>query len=257
MLLALDVGNTHIVVGFMEGMEIKYTSRISTNRLATEMEYAITLETLMKIAEIDDTLIDAAIISSVVPQINNTLERAVKMATGLDAMVVGSGIKTGVNILLDDPAEAGSDLVVAAAGALHFYEPPLILIDMGTATTVTVVDKNGAFRGGAIIPGMGLSLNALTANTSLLPSVSFEAPDRVICTNTVDCMKSGCVYGTVYMLDGMIDHMEAELGEKATVIATGGLSKKIVPLCSHEIVESEDLLLYGLAVIYAKNQKKK
>ena len=169
-------------------------------------------------------------------------------------MVVGPGIRSDLTVRLDDPATLASDLLVAAVGALDVYEPPLILIDMGTATTVTVLDGEGAFRGGAIIPGVQLSLSALASHTSLLPAISLDAPPHAIGTNTVDCMKSGSILGAALLLDGMIDRMEAELGQKATVVATGGLARCIVPICTHEILLNEDLLLYGLAVLYEKNR---
>ena len=176
------------------------------------------------------------------------------MLSGIEPMVVGPDIRSDLTVRLDDPATLGSDLLVAAVGALDIYQPPLILVDMGTATTVTVVDADGAFRGGAIIPGVQLSLSALASHTSLLPSISLDAPPRAIGTNTVDCMKSGSILGTALLLDGMIDHMESELGQQATVVATGGLARCIVPICTHEILLNEDLLLYGLAVLYEKNK---
>ena len=176
------------------------------------------------------------------------------MLTGGVPLVADSTIRSDLTVQSDDPATLGSDLLVAAVGALDIYQPPLIIIDMGTATTVTVVDADGAFRGGAIIPGVQLSLSALASNTSLLPSISLDAPPKAIGTNTVDCMKSGSILGTALLLDGMIDRMEAELGQKATVVATGGLARCIVPICQHEILLNEDLLLNGLAVLYEKNK---
>ena len=247
MILALDIGNTHIVLGCMEGRRIRYLCRMATNRLTTGAEYAVTISRLLEFGHIAPDAFDGAIISSVVPQV-------VKMLTGVEPMVVGPGIRSDLTVRLDDPATLASDLLVAAVGALDVYEPPLILIDMGTATTVTVLDGEGAFRGGAIIPGVQLSLSALASHTSLLPAISLDAPPHAIGTNTVDCMKSGSILGAALLLDGMIDRMEAELGQKATVVATGGLAHCIVPICTHEILLNEDLLLYGLAVLYEKNR---
>ena len=192
--------------------------------------------------------------SSVVPQVTRSLSAAVKMLTGVVPLVADNTIRSDLTVQIDDPTTLGSDLLVAAVGALDIYQPPLIIIDMGTATTVTAVDADGAFRGGAIIPGVQLSLSALASNTSLLPSISLDAPPKAIGTNTVDCMKSGSILGTALLLDGMIDRMEAELGQKAAVVATGGLARCIVPICQHEILLNEDLLLYGLAVLYEKNK---
>ena len=239
MILALDIGNTHIVLGCMEGRRIRYLCRMATNRLTTGAEYAVTISRLLEFGHIAPDAFDGAIISSVVPQVTRSLSEAVKMLTGVEPMVVGPGIRSDLTVRLDDPATLASDLLVAAVGALDVYEPPLILIDMGTATTVTVLDGEGAFRGGAIIPGVQLSLSALASHTSLLPAISLDAPPHAIGTNTVD---------------GMIDRMEAELGQKATVVATGGLAHCIVPICTHEILLNEDLLLYGLAVLYEKNR---
>ena len=209
---------------------------------------------LLEFAHIAPDAIDGAIISSVVPQVTRSLSAAVKMLTGVVPLVADNTIRSDLTVRIDDPATLGSDLLVAAVGALDLYQPPLIIIDMGTATTVTVVDADGAFRGGAIIPGVQLSLSALASNTSLLPSISLDAPPKAIGTNTVDCMKSGSILGTALLLDGMIDRMEAELGQKATVVATGGLARCIVPICQHEILLNEDLLLNGLAVLYEKNK---
>ena len=254
MLLALDNGNTHIVMGCMEGRTIRYLCRMATNRVATGAEYAVTMSRLLEFAHIAPDAIDGAIISSVVPQVTRSLSAAVKMLTGVVPLVADSTIRSDLTVRIDDPTTLGSDLLVAAVGALDIYQPPLIIIDMGTATTVTAVDADGAFRGGAIIPGVQLSLSALASHTSLLPSISLDAPPRAIGTNTVDCMKSGSILGTALLLDGMIDRMEAELGQKATVVATGGLARCIVPICTHEILLNEDLLLYGLAVLYEKNR---
>ena len=254
MLLALDSGNTHIVMGCMEGRTIRYLCRMATNRVTTGAEYAVTMSRLLEFAHIAPDAIDGAIISSVVPQVTRSLSAAVKMLTGVVPLVADNTIRSDLTVRIDDPATLGSDLLVAAVGALDLYQPPLIIIDMGTATTVTVVDADGAFRGGAIIPGVQLSLSALASNTSLLPSISLDAPPKAIGTNTVDCMKSGSILGTALLLDGMIDRMEAELGQKATVVATGGLARCIVPICQHEILLNEDLLLNGLAVLYEKNK---
>lgn len=256
MILALDVGNTNIVVGGMEGTEIKFLSRFSSDKVKTYTEYAIALEGFFRFSGIDPKGFSGVVMSSVVPPLTATLKRAVEQITGVSPLIVGAGIKTGVNIRIDDPAETGSDLVAAAAGAIKLYKPPVIIIDMGTATTITVLDKTGSLIGGAIVPGVGLSLDALTTRTSLLPRIQLEAPKKVISTNTVDCMKSGSILGAAAMLDGMIDRMSAELGcDDVTIVATGGIAPAVVANCRHEIILNDDLLLQGLAVIYEKNQK--
>jgi type III pantothenate kinase len=255
MILAVDIGNTHIVMGCMENFNIIQMARVTTNKLKTDFEYAMDIRHMFEVFSIDASLIDGAIISSVVPPLTNNMSNAIHMATGITPLVVGKGVKTGVNILIDDPATTGADLVAAAAGALKLYEPPLIVIDMGTATTMTVLDKKGAFIGGSISPGVALGLSALSSGTSQLPNISFEPPERCVGTNTIDSMKSGNILGAASMIDGMIDRMEDELGYKTKVVATGGIAASIVPLCRHEIVLNDNLLLYGLEAIYEKNHK--
>lgn len=257
MILALDVGNTHTVMGCIEDGKIINVTRMSSDKLKTEHEYAVTICALLGFSKISLESITGAIISSVVPPITATLSKAVEIALGIKPMTVGAGLKTGVNIQIDNPAETGSDLVVAAAAALKHYKPPMIIIDMGTATTLSAIDKNGSFVGGAIAPGVGISLNALTEGASLLPRITMEAPKSSIGRNTIDCMKSGSILGSASMLDGMIARMEKELGaENITVIATGGIASSIAPLCEHSIIIDDDLLLKGLYVIYEKNVKK-
>ena len=200
---------------------------------------------------------EGAILSSVVPQVNRAIRSAVRKLTGLECIIVGAGIKTGVNVKIDDPGTLAGDLITGTVGALSMYKPPIIIVDMGTATTIVAVDKDGAYIGGAIVPGVNLSFEALSQGTSLLPNISIEAPRKCIATNTVDSMKSGAVFGTAAMVDGMIDRMEEELGQSATVVATGGLSGGIIPYCKHEIKHEPDLLLKGLAILYQKNAKPK
>ncbi len=257
MILALDIGNTHIVMGCLEDDEIKKVARMATDPLRTEHEYAVMIKQILEIDSIDNRGFSGAIISSVVPPLTSTLKKAVERVTGHRPMVVGAGLKTGLNIMLDNPAQLGSDLVAAGVAAQADYKLPVIIIDMGTATTITVINENSAFLGGAIIPGTALSMNALASGTSQLPKVSIEAPKRCIGTNTIDCMKSGAVFGAASMLDGMIERIEAELGTTASVVATGGLARSVTPYCNREIVCDDDLLLRGLGIIYNKNARKK
>jgi type III pantothenate kinase len=256
MILALDIGNTHIVLGCIEGRQIINIARMASDTLKTEHEYAVLMKQILELDNIDISTVEGGIISSVVPPLTGTLKKAIQRVTGHKPMVVGAGIKTGLNILIDNPAQLGSDLAVSAVAALNEYKPPIIAVDMGTATTIMVIDKNGSFLGGPIIPGVALSMNALASKTSQLPKVSIEAPKKVIGTNTIDSMKSGAVFGAASMLDGMIDRIEEEIGMSATVVATGGLSGSIVPYCKHEIICDDDLLLKGLAIIYEKNVKR-
>ena len=242
MLLALDVGNTNIVIGFLDASGIRNIARLETDRDKTAHEYAISLRQVIEFSGIAPEDVDGAILSSVVPPINGALVAAVRMITGIRPLVVGPGMKTGLNIALDNPATMGSDLVVGAAAALAMHAPPLIIIDMGTATTMTVIDREARVLGGAIIPGVGISL---------------DAPKKCISTDTIEAMRSGSVYGTAAMLDGMIERMEDELGESATVIATGGLGGIVIPHCRREVIYEKNLLLNGLWELYQKNKRKR
>jgi len=254
MILAIDVGNTNIVFGCLDGKSISNVIRIRTDRDATGLEYAIRIHQMLQIKNIDEKAIEAVVISSVVPTVTEALKVAASTLTGKDAMVIGPGIRTGINVRIDDPGTLAADLLVGGVAASAFYGTPVIIIDMGTATTMTIVDKTNSFIGGAIIPGVRLSLNALSSGTSLLPSISVTAPKRVIGRNTVDCMRSGTVYATASMIDGMIDRMEEEMGMPCKVVATGGVAHHVIPQCKHEIVLDDDLLLKGLWLLYQKNK---
>jgi len=255
MLLAIDIGNSNVVVGFVEDGTILRKARIATDTVKTSDQYWMELKNILGLFEISTDQIEGVIISSVVPPVLNSCRTAVKKLTGLDPMVVGPGMKTGVNVLLDNPAQVGSDLITAAAAALRDYPAPIIIIDMGTATTVTVLDKNGAFLGGSICPGVRISSEALSNRTAQLPGISLEAPARAIGRNTVDCMRSGLMLGSAMMLDGLVERMEEELGQRATVVATGGIARYIIPMCKREIQYDHDLLLKGLVILYEKNKK--
>ena len=255
MILAIDVGNTNIVLGIIEKGEILNIIRIHTDLRETGSEYAIKLRQVTDFYGIDLKSFEGSIISSVVPPVTESLKLAVERLTGKKPMVVGPGMKTGMNVRIDDPSTMAADLVVGSVAAVACYGMPLIVIDMGTATTMVVVDKEGSYRGGAIIPGIKLSYGALSSGTSLLPDISILPPKKIIATNTVDSMRSGAVYGTAALLDGMIERMEAELGYKCNVVATGGLAQSVIPYCKRrDIVCDGDLLLKGLWVLYEKNK---
>ena len=254
MILAIDIGNTNIVVGCIDDEKIYFIERLSTVRTKTELEYAIDLKTVLDIYHIKRTDIEGCIISSVVPQITNVAKLAAEKILKKVALVLGPGVRTGLNILLDNPGEMGADRVADAVAALTYYPVPLVIVDMGTATTVSVVDEKKRYLGGMILPGVRVSLDALTSRASQLSGISIEEPKRLIGKNTVDCMKSGILYGNAAAVDGIIDRIEEELGQKVTAIATGGMSKKIIPHCRREIIQDEDLLLKGLLVIYEKNK---
>lgn len=253
MILALDVGNTNIVFGGIEKKEIMFSTRMSTDKGKTDDEYAVLIKMLMSLNGASEKNFEGGIISSVVPQLSGTLKKAVKKLIGKEPLVVGPGVKTGLNIKIDNPAQLGSDIVVGAVAAIDEYPKPLMVIDMGTATTICAVDKNSCYRGGIICPGVRVSMESLTRNAAQLSAISIEPPKNTIGTNTTDCMRSGIVYGSAAMIDGMLDRMADEIEGKPTIIATGGLASSIIPICRHKITIDEDLLLKGLYIIYKKN----
>ena len=253
MLLAIDMGNTNIELGLLKEEEILLSERIGTDLKKTSSEYAVLIHSLFEINKVDVDEIEGAIIASVVPSLTASLREAVKSVTGKTAIIVGPGVKTGLQMKGLDPKEVGADLVVGAVAAITLYGYPCLIVDMGTATTIMAVDKDRYFLGGSIGPGVMLSLNALANNTSQLPQIALKGPKKVINPGTVEAMQSGIVYGQASMLDGMLNRMEKELGYPVTVVATGGLARMIVPYCEREVILDNSLMLKGLAMIYRKN----
>ena len=253
MILAVDIGNTNIVLGCCDKDKILFRERVSTSLTATDLEYAVILRTAVEMNGLDGSQIDGAIISSVVPTITNTVKAAVEKYTKVKCKVVGPGMKTGLSIKIDNPAQLGSDLVVDAVAGINEYKTPLIIVDMGTATTLSVIDTNKDYIGGMIMPGIMVSHDSLINRTSQLPRIALEQPKKVIGTNTVECIKGGLLYGNAGAIDGICQRIMQELGKDCTVVATGGLAPMIVPLCRTNITLDEDLLLKGLLIIYNKN----
>jgi type III pantothenate kinase len=255
MILTVDIGNSNIVLGAVEEEKILFEARLRTEATKTSDEYCIDLKMILEVYGIRPEGIEGAIIASVVPQVLNSVQTALKKLTGKTALVVGPGLKTGLNIKVENPSQTGADLVVGCVAALREHKAPLIVIDMGTATTVVVVDKDGAFIGGSISPGVKISVDALTERTALLPGLQLDQPRKAIGRNTIDCMRSGIMLGNACMLDGLVERMEEELGYKTTVIATGGIAKFVVPMCKREMIYDKDLLVKGLATLYRENRK--
>ena len=252
MVLAIDMGNTNIVIGCIDDDKVYFEERLAI----------VLIKTVLELYGIDSSQISGAIISSVVPQLVNIIREAVEKLIDITPMVVGPGVKTGLNIHMDEPRRVGSDLIVDAVAAIKEYGAPVMIIDMGTATTISIVDDKGSYVGGVILPGIRVSVDALASRTAQLPRISLEAPGHVIGKNTLDCMKSGVVYGNASCIDGMIDRMADEIGiplaskenpHGIKVVATGGLSRVIVPECRHDIIVDHALLLKGLKIIYDKN----
>lgn len=256
MLLAIDIGNSNVVIGCLDkDDQVVRQFRMVTDLKKTEDEYAAGIKTILLYSGLDCSAFEGAIICSVVPPLTEIFRSAVEEIIGVRALVVGTGIKTGLNIMIENPASLGSDIVAASVAAMAEFPLPVIVFDMGTATTITVVDKGNRYIGGAIVPGVALSMNALSSGTSLLQKVPIEAPKKCINTTTTESMQSGAVFGTAALMDGMIDRFETELGCPVSLVATGGIAAKIVPHCRHKIVYDEHLLLRGLAIIYRKNKR--
>ena len=255
MLLAIDIGNSNIVIGGIDEDDIRFEARIATDRIKTSDQYGVEIKNMLDLFSVPVEEVEDCIISSVVPPVFNAVCTGVIKLTGLNPMVVGPGIKTGLNIQMDDPASVGSDRIVIAVAALLEYAPPLLLVDLGTATTIEVVDQGNTYLGGAIMPGVRVSAEALSSRAAQLPGIQLDRPRRLIGKNTVECMRSGIMYGAAAMLDGMIERMEEELGKSTTVVATGGMAQFVAPLCKREMKVEKDLLLKGLNAIYKKNKK--
>ncbi len=254
MVLAIDIGNTHTVLGCFEGDKILFIERVSTNLTATDLEYAAVIRMALHIHGVNSSTVEGAIISSVVPTVTGTFCRAIEKYAQVKVTVVGPGVKTGLNIHIDNPAQLGSDLVVDAVAGINYYSVPQIIVDMGTATTFSVIDKNKNYIGTLITTGMAISAEALTSRTSQLPRIAFDKPSSVIGKNTVDSMKNGIMYANAGAIDAIVERIEAELGEQCTVIATGGMCGVVTSLCKRKIITDDELLLKGLMIIYRKNR---
>lgn len=254
MLLAIDIGNTNIVLGCIKDDKIQFESRIATDRVRTSDQYGLEIRLMLEANGVKPGDVQDCIISSVVPPVFNAIRSGVIKSIGKQPLVVGKGLRTGLDIRVDVPSQVGADRIVIAVAALAKYQPPMILIDMGTATTVEVIEPKNLYLGGVIMPGARISLDALTSRTAQLPGINLDTPGKVIGRNTVDCMRSGIMYGSAATLDGVIDRMEEELGHPSTLIATGGIAPYIIPLCRHQMILERDLLLEGLNIIYKMNQ---
>lgn len=254
MILAVDIGNSNIVLGGFEGQKLSFVSRLKTDRHRMRDDWAVVLSGALSLYGARAAQMEGAIISSVVPQVTGALADALESLCKKRPLVLGPGLKTGLDLRIDNPAAVGSDFVADAVGALAKYEKPVLVFDLGTATKVCVLNRAGQYLGGAIMPGVHMGLDALGSGTAQLPHIGLSAPGHVIGPNTVEAMQSGAVYGTASLLDGMALRIQEELGEKATVVATGGIAGSIVSHCRSEVVYDANLLLEGLLVIYRRNR---
>lgn len=255
MILAVDIGNSCITIGGVSADKIEFIEHISTEKSRTALEYAVSIKSVLDLNNSSAVDIGGAIISSVVPQLTAVVKLAIEKLYNVSSMVVGPGLKTGLNIMIDDPAQLGSDLLVDSVAALSEHKAPLIVIDMGTAMSFCVINSKNQYIGGMIAPGIRTSLDSLVSNTSLLQQIELEPPKNIIGRNTIDCMKSGIIYGYAGFIDGLIEQIELQLKAKCTIIATGGPAHAVIPFCKHEILIDNDLMIKGLKVIYCKNHK--
>ncbi|MBR5261595.1 MAG: type III pantothenate kinase [Oscillospiraceae bacterium] len=255
MIFTIDIGNSNINIDAVDNGSSMFHCRISSSRYRTGDEYAVLMKNIAEQHGFNLKEVSGVIISSVVPQLTSVLKYAVKLCTGCDALVMAPGVKTGLNIRIDDPGEMGSDIVAAAVGAITRYPLPCVIIHIATATSIGVIDKNGCYIGGLICPGHILGQVALEKGASRLPSVSLEPPKKVIGRSTGECLRSGIVYGAAAMLDGLIERISDELGESPTVVATGETGADIVHNCRSEIIFDSELKMRGLINIYEKNKR--
>ena len=257
MILAIECGNTHTTIGCVnENRQAAPIFRLPTDRAETDFGYAARIRQVFDLVGVDPTAFEGAILSSVVPSVTATLARAVEIITGLDCLTVGAGVKTGLPLAINDPGTVASDLVCAAVAAKELYPLPCIAIDTGTAITLTVVDARGRYVGGAILPGLGLAVDSLAEKTALLPHIDIQSPRRAIGTCTVDCMRSGAVFGMAGSVDGLIERMAEELGTApASIVATGRMNELLAEHCRHTVVCDDTLLLKGLRIIWEKNRR--
>lgn len=253
MILALDIGNSSIIAGGFQKEQLLFTARLRMDATKTSDEYCIDLISVLEVYGHGREEVEGGIIASCVPQVTNACRTALRKLSGKEPLVVGPGLKSGLDLKIENPALVGADLVVGCVAALRQYQPPMIVVDMGTATSMTVLDETGAMVGGCICPGVQVSLDAMTSKTALLPGLQLDKPRRAIGKNTIECMRSGVMLGAASMLDGMVQRMEQELGSKVQVIITGRLAKFIAPLCKTPMEYDSDLTLKGLAALYQQN----
>lgn len=255
MVLAIDIGNTNIVVGCISDREIVFKERIYTDIHKTAVEYAIMIESILELYGVEVSRIHGGILSSSVPPVTGAIRYAAEKILGKKILEVGPGVKTGLDIKIDNPAQLGPDLVVGAVAGIEVYGAPLIIVDMGTATTIIVINERRQMIGGMIMPGVWVSLEGLSMRTSHLPKINLEPPRKLIGSNTVECMKSGVLYGSAASIDGMVERICEELGCEARVVATGRMAGKIIPLCRKKIILDDELALKGLKIIYDRNRR--
>ena len=253
MILSIDIGNSNINIGAYCDGGLLFLTHIVSEAGKTEVEYAVLLHHILHLHRLSEQNLKGAVISSVVPQLSPVLKAAVQLTSPVPVMQIGPGVKTGLNIRIDNPAQLGADFVAAAVGAFEKYPLPVIIVDFGTATKISIVDRSRSFIGGSIMPGVRVSLDALSNRAAQLPHISLEPPAPVIGTNTIDCMKSGVLLGNASMIDGMIERYEEKAGPAASIVATGESVDVVAPFCRHKLLVDKTLRLDGLYAVWKKN----
>lgn len=253
MVIAIDIGNTNIVLGAYRDDTLLFHARLATERVRTDYQYAAEIDAILRMYRLRDETYEVAAISSVVPPLLPVIKSAITMLLGCRVMSVGPGVRTGLNIRIDNPSILGADLVCGAVAAIQKYGVPCIVVDLGTATKISAIDRGGSFIGCSIMPGVGVSLDALSTNTAQLPAIDIAQAGSVIGTNSADSMRSGIIYGTAAMIDGMLERYREILGADAAVVATGGFAGNIIPFCKGTIQADPQLILDGLYLICKKN----
>ncbi len=253
MILVVDVGNSNVVFGFYQDHQLMHVLRTQTIKHQTVDEFMTVVMGLAHASKIDLSTMTGCIMASVVPNLSRVVVEGLKKLTGIDVMVLGPGIKTGLKIEIDDPHELGADLVAGAIGAIEKYEAPMVVIDLGTATTYSIIDHKKAFIGGIIQPGIGISLQALVNQTSLLKDVLLKPSPSIIAKNTTQAIQVGLIDGAASAIEGIVSRIEATLGQEVRCILTGGMSPLVASRCNKTIILDEYLLLNGLYMIYQKN----
>lgn len=257
MILAIDMGNTNIKIGVVDTLDNIIEERVMTDKNKSSLEYAQDIQAVINFHHISIDDIDGAILSSVVPSLTGIVETAIRKAIHVQPVIVNCNMKMDIGLhKFQYPKGIGPDLIVGMEAAYYYYKAPCISVNMGTATTITVVDSDAEYSGGAIMPGMKTSLDALISNTAMLPEISLENPGHVISQNTVHCIRGGLIYGNAAQVDGIIERIEDELGEKCNVVATGGMSRFVVQHCKNadRIVRDDALLMKGMLRLYELNK---
>ena len=252
MILALDIGISVINIGGFAGDALAFVAHIASDTKKTYDEYAVSMLSVLSLHSVDRLSVTGTVISSVLPELNPVIKKALAFLFGKEPLTVGPGVKTGLGIRCDIPSSVGGDLICASLAAQKLYGSPSLIVDVDTATKMTLVNSDGAFVGTSILPGILMGLGALSSSAALLPTVELSAPSRVIGKNTADCMRSGIIYGSASMIDGMIDRIFAENGEMQ-VILTGSQAHLVAPYLTHGFIADDHLVLRGLKLIYDKN----